>query len=317
MIVHAINGINFNNKQTALKIKVENCNINKRHIEKSIYDKGFNNISFGNNLIDDSLYDYLYKKSLLDHKHEIKELNPKNVEDYFHILGIPCSIKTGSLNADKMIAYGCYNTAEILRQINYILPAKIDIEEMDPKIVAACYYASNKINNHPVRTVVFNPLYDWNNHITQQISAKQAGFSTTDHFLHPFIHEFGHNVHFHKLYSKFGCMEPGQGYYHNPHVADIMNVLQMKLYDNDGNPVNNPYISTNVRNSMKASSKYGSTLLPETFAEEFTKAIINNTDLFSLRLKRHPFPINTNNETLNQVLYETWERLVADGQGLI
>ena len=56
---------------------------------------------------------------------------------------------------------------------------------------------------------------------------------------------------------------------------------------------------------------------PETFAEEFTREIVNNLEYFKLRLTRNPFPLAKNNPTLQQILYETWEGLIADGKGLI
>ena len=68
---------------------------------------------------------------------------------------------------------------------------------------------------------------------------------------------------------------------------------------------------------MKESSGYGSTLLPELFAEEFSRAVIKNLDPVHLTLKRNPFPITTTNKDFNSVLYETWEGLIDDGQGLI
>ena len=78
-----------------------------------------------------------------------------------------------------------------------------------------------------------------------------------------------------------------------------------------------PYITPEVREIMKQSSGYGSTLLPELFAEEFTNAVISNMDFMTLQMERNPFPIKNLSPELRQVLYETWEGLVGDGQGLI
>ena len=133
----------------------------------------------------------------------------------------------------------------------------------------------------------------------------------------PFLHEFAHNLHFHKLYKKFGCPAPNQGYIYNPKTEIILKYLNLPIKDKYGNPVKNPCISYEVRKQLNTSSEYGSSLLPETFAEEFTREIVNNLEYFKLRLTRNPFPLAKNNPTLQQILYETWEGLIADGKGLI
>mgnify|MGYP002857694182 CR=1 FL=1 len=308
------------NSRTSQK---ENTYTSNQKITQSLYKKGIGHISFGETLIQD----YLYDKSLDKHIHLAKDINPKDVEDYFYKLGVPCTIRQGSSKTQKVIAYCCFNAAEIFRQINHpsvVLPLKIDMEEMPalaPGLypIAGCYPGPVYEKGYPVRTVVFNSLYDWDNHMekSKEIQKLDGGFHSSGHFLQTFIHEFGHNVHNHHLYSKYGSPFPSEQYVYNPQVANILQALNMKIYDEKGNVVYNPYVPEQTRLVMKKSSGYGSTLLPETFAEEFARAIINCMNPMNLRLTKDPFPIMTANPELNAVLYETWEGLVADGKGYV
>ena len=294
---------------------------------RSIYDKGFYNVAFSGSLIDRYMNDkeeLLYQKTLPLHIHNAKEIDPSLVENYFNSLGIPCTIRDGSPKAQKVIAYCCFNAAEIFRQINMPLPTKIDMDEMESNTpgqfpIAGCYYSPAPYKNYPIRTVVFNTLYDWDNHMETSYEVnKQDNFHTSGHFLQTFLHEFGHNVHNHKLYSKFGCPYPNNlGYAYNPNMIVITSALNLPIYDESGNISPNPYVTEQVRNIIKQSSGYGSSLLPETFAEEFAKAILSCMNPTTLRLTRNPFPIQNLSPELRNVLYEVWEGLVADGQGIV
>lgn len=294
----------------------------KSAFERSIYDKGSYKLSFGETLIQD----YLYDKSLLLHEKSAMQLSPRTVEDYFNSQGIPCSLRLGSDKAQHVIGYCCMNAAEIFKQINHpsiVLPTRIDMEEIiDPDgsyPIAVCYYGPNPIKGYPIRTVTFNTVYDWDNHMenSKPRNIEDGGFHASGHFLETFLHEFGHSVHNHHLYSKFGCPFQNNIYPYNPNVKVIMDVLNMPVYDLKGNAIPNPYISQETREILKKSSGYGKTMLPETFAEEFARAIINCMNPMNLRLTRDPFPIITASPELNAVLYETWEGLVADGQGYV
>ena len=255
------------------------------------------------------LFDYLNDSTLVLHQLEAQRLDldllNKLFNEQFHI---PFNLSGVSEAAAKVIGYCCYHTAMIFRQIKQPLPTMIGIEKVAQEpgnglAIARCYW-SNGV--YPIRAVTFNSLYDWENAITNATSkSNEDGFHSSYHFLQTMIHEFAHNAHFHHLFSKFGSPDPAPGYSYNPN-------------DEKGNiKNNNPYISTYVRNTMKESSGYGSSLLPELFAEEFSRAIIKNLDPVHLTLKRNPFPITTTNKDLNSVLYETWEGLIDDGQGFI
>ena len=295
-------------------------NMNKPYsIEYSIYDKGSHKISFGENLIQD----YLYDKSLIKHIHEANDINPVYVEDYFNAMGIPCRFDRGSEKTRKVIAYCAFKTSEIFRQMNMVLPTQLGMESHEANSdgginIAVCYYLPGA--GIPIRTVNFNSLYDWDNHIERSKENNSNGFHSSGHFLQTFIHEYAHNVHYHHLYSKFGCpVANNLGYYYNPETMRILNALNMQVYDpKTGEPSKyNSYVTEDARKGMKQSSKYGSSLLPETFAEELARAVINCLDPISLQLTKNPFPIITASPNLNAVLYETWEGLVADGAGII
>ena len=140
----------------------------------------------------------------------------------------------------------------------------------------------------------------------------ELGFSSTPHFMTPFIHEFAHNLHFHKLFSKFGCHEKHPLYIHNPYVVDKLNLLNKPIQEL------NPYYGSYIRDLLsKDISVYANEKIPETFAEYYTKRVIENMDLLKLRLTANPFTNTKTNPTISQVLNETWEGLVGDGQGLL
>ena len=316
--ISRINSNNFSEKRIKEK-PILNTKIGAGTMPiRSIYNKSSYNIAFGENMVDE----YVYNKLLEKHIANAKILDPRNVEEYFYALGIPCDFRAGSDKARKVVAYCAFNAAEMLRQINMVLPVKITMGEMNaPEILAGCYYTPNPVKNFPIRTVEFNTEYDWDNHMEKamQFNKYKNGVFSSGHFIQTFLHEFGHNIHNHHLYSKFGCPFPNQGYYYNPNAAKILEVLNMPIYDPKTGEINfnNGYVTKEAREAMKTSSIYGSTLLPEVFAEEFARALINCMDYNSLRLKKNPLPIATANKNLNQVLYETWEGLVADNEGII
>lgn len=283
---------------------------NKPEVEKSIYSKGFSNVSFGINMVQD----YIYEKSLVKHRHLIDEINPREVENYCESLNVPCSIKKGrTLKDNQVIAYCIFNGMEIMRQLKMPLPARIDMQAFPNRTLAACYYIADAQKGFPIGTVVYNLNQDWARLLDTSLAEHKAKdkFHTTNHFLHTTIHEFGHNVHYDKLYRKFGSPTPDPRYVHNEGVYYILEKLNMKP---DGE---NPYITPKVRDIMKQSSGYGSSLLPELFAEEFANAVISNMDFMTLRMERNPFPIKNLSPEMLQVLSETWEGLIGDGQGLI
>ena len=153
---------------------------------KSIYDKDSYKISFGENLIDD----YIYNKSLVKHINAVKVLDPCLVEGYFQALGIPCDFRAGSDKARKVVAYCAFNAAEMLRQINMVLPAKITMGVMnDSNTLAGCYFLPDLNNNIPIRTVKFNTEYDWDNHMEKlrENNKKNGGHFSSGHFIQTFL----------------------------------------------------------------------------------------------------------------------------------
>lgn len=287
-------------------------------------------VSFGVNY---TKSDLIYRSSILYHKANIIKTTPSKVEEYFRQQGIPAFFQEGSDFARKMVAYCCYHTSEIFSQLHYIKPKQIgiaDFRRLNSDATGLCFYGPSmysRTETYPARAVLFNTfagdkksnvegkniVLDWENFFDISMENKKNNFLSSGHFLSPFIHEFAHSLHYHKIFSKFGVPFNDPAYIYNPNSQIILDKLNMKL-DNT-----NPYVSSSiVKNITQNISQYGAILLPETFAEAFTKAVLEHIDVFSLRLIENPFPMKNNgNNILNQVLYETFEGLVGDGAGLI
>lgn len=280
-------------------------------------------------------YDYFYGKALKIHKYNILKVQPINIERYFGNLGIEATFREGSEYARKFVAYCCYQTSEIFRQLNHALPIKIDLinfKKLGIDATGICNYGTiHTPKYYPIRTVAFNtfeagdfvqiknkkiPLI-WEHFEKIQEENYKQGFLSVNHFLSPFIHEFAHSLHYHKLFSKFGCPEQQQFYFYNPAVNNIMQKLKIPMIV-DGQMVKNPFVSTEIAKSLgRDISNYGASQLFESFAEAYTKDVISCIDLFNLRLTRNPFPTKNMSPEVHQVLSEIWEGLVGDGAGLI
>lgn len=278
---------------------------------------------------------YLYEKALNIHKANILKTQPANVERYFGTLGIEATFREGSEYARKFVSYCCYQASEIFRQLNHALPVKIDLmnfQKLNLNATGICNYGTlYKPKYYPIRTVLFNTFEEtkpilikdkkiplnWENFDKIQENSYNQGFLSVRHFLSPFIHEFAHSLHYHKLFSKFGCPEQQQFYFYNPAANNIMQKLKIPMII-DGKQVNNPFVSTEVTQLLSRDiSDYGATQLFESFAEAYTKDVISCMDLFNLRLTRNPFPTKNMSPEVHQVLSEIWEGLVGDGAGLI
>lgn len=279
--------------------------------------------------------DYLYSKSVLFHKANIYKTNPIAIEKYFDKLGIEATFREGSEYAKKFVSYCCYQAAEIFKQLHHTLPIKIDLTDfrkLNTEATGICNYGTiRQPKFYPIRSVIFNTFEEnkpvlinsqrtylnWENYDVLQKDNFERGFLSVKHFMSPFIHEFAHSLHYHKLFSKFGCPEPQPYYPVNPNANIILQKLNIPLMQN-GKLARNPFVSTDIINSLdKEISHYGATLLPETFAEAYTKDVISCMDLFNLRLTQNPFPTKNMTPEVNQVLNEIWEGLVGDGAGLI
>jgi len=315
---------------------------NNNHIKKTNYKKNQSNIRFGNNLINNYHTQKIIENALKFHKSEIMRVEPYKVEQYFERLGIPATFKDGNDYARKFVAYCCYHASKIFKQLGYAIPTKLKLMDMtmiDPNsrhTLGACYYRSYQyrpsifapVENFPIRTTVFNTfqnpatiyigkenrqvLLNWENMFELAKHDKEIGWSSSGHFLSTFIHEFAHNLHYHKLYSKYGAPEKTEMYAFNPSVDKIINALQRKI--GSFSSTVSPAIGTMIEKDV---SKYGASKLPETFAEAFTEEVLNNIDPFKLRLIKNPFPMKKDNDIITQVLHETFEGLVNDGKGLI
>jgi len=314
-------------------ISTYRCNTYKPAYKNTINNRkkaSYQTPSFGVNYTNTDL---IYKSSIALHQANIIRTNPARVEEYFRQQGIPAFFREGSDFARKMVAYCCYHTSEIFSQLHYKKPVQVgiaDFSRMNTDATGLCFYAPSTISQteaYPARAVLFNsfskfipynlngqmiPL-NWENFFLIAEDTKKRNFLSSGHFLSPFIHEFAHALHYDKLYSKYGVPFYDPHYRPNPNMQIVLDKLNLKL-DN-----NNPFVSGSIVNNIdKNVSHYGATSLPETFAEAFTKAVLENIDVFNLRLTQNPFPMKNNgNNILNQVLYEAFEGLVGDGAGLV
>lgn len=281
-------------------------------------------------------YNYLYRKSLALHNAYILRTNPLQVEQYFARMGIPAKFDEGTEYGRKFVAYGVFNAFEIFRQLHFKPPVSIKLIDFrkfnDPTILDAtgiatpAQFAVPQDKIYPPRSVFFNSFamnkpyfingqwkpYCWENFFEIMEYARANNLISTEHFLSPFVHEFAHTLHYDKIYSKFGSPFPHPEYAYNPKTNDLLAKLNLNLSGN--NPYVSHFITKNITDNI---SQYGTTNLFETFAEGFTKDILNNINLFTLRLERYPFDGTNNNQTIREVLYETFEGLVGDGTGQI
>ncbi len=274
---------------------------------------------------------YFHKKALSWNLGMIARTNPAAVENYFAQMGVWAGFNKGSGYANKFVSYCCLKAAEIFKQLNFILPPKIELEDfrnfnLDSGTTGVCFFRSGGDPRTPIRSVFFNSFAErakkmlrgkqveinWENFPLIAADAKDNNWLSSEHYLAPFIHEFAHNLHYHKLYSKYGCPEPNQGYVFNPAVDYLLNKLNEPIAQN------NPFVPTSLAIFINDNvGKYAASSLPETFAEIFTQKIVKNLDLFNLKLIRNPFENSSKNNTLDRILEEIWEGLIGDNQGLI
>lgn len=302
----------------------------RKTVQKSRENRNPPTFSFGAKF---AKTDLLYQSSIQYHKANIFKIDPFKIEEYFKQQGIPAFFREGSDFAKKMVAYCCYHTSEIFSQLHYKKPVQIGLtgfRRFGHNATGLCHYAPSTYSpteSYPAMSILFNSFVDnqpynldgktiplnWESFFDISMDSNKKHFLSSGHFLSPFIHEFAHSLHYHKIFSKFGAPFNNSDYVFNPTTQVILDKLNMKL------DTTNPYVSSSIiKNIDENISRYGATLLPEAFAEAFTKAVLQNLDIFSLRLTKNPFPMyNNGNKILNQVLYETFEGLVGDGAGLI
>jgi len=272
---------------------------------------------------------YFHQKALSWHQGMIAKTNPLDIEKYFAQFSIPATFREGTEYAKKFVSYCCCQASEIFRQMQFELPKKIDLINFkkinNNNATGCCYYLPNKADNYSIGTVLFNTFEEkifqkirnqnieinWENFPLIQANSKDTNFLSSEHFLSPFIHEFAHNLHYDILYKKIGCPELYQNQYRfDPRSMDIIKKLNLPLDEK------NPHVSTDVKIFIQNRiSKYGAKSLTETFAEGFTQNILDNMDIWKLRLVRNPFSIG--NKTINEILNEILEGAIDDKKGFI
>lgn len=302
--------------------------------------KNRSDVHFGAKPLTDAQTQKIIEKAIKFHKTNILGTDPRDIEEFFAKLGVSASFQDGSEYARKFIAYGCYQASKIFKQLGFVIPPKlrsIDMEMIEPNgknVLGACFFRScdfrptlfSAPEHFPIRTTVFNtfPRYNptqvgnktmnlcWENMFEIAEHNKNVGWSSSGHFLSTFIHEFAHNLHYHKIYSTFGAPDKCDLYEYNPKVNNILKALQRNIggFRSSVSPVYGLLIKRDI-------SRYGASKLPETFAEALTEEILSNIDPITLRLSENPFPMKKSNEILTQILHEIYEGLVNDGKGYI
>ena len=284
-----------------------------------------------------------YEASLDYHYANILNTDPYRIEQFFNKNGITAFFREGTEFGKRAVAYCCYHAANIFDQLHYPKPRAVGIADFrrisgSEDATGLSFYGSGQISPYeryyPL-TAIFNTFsankpivlnngkqvkLNWENFIDIMNHSRKTNFLSTRHFMSPFIHEFAHNLHYHKIFSKFGAPEPVAGYVYNPNVLnDVFYKMNENLYEKKKgtNYIANFMIDEIPKEIDKEISYYGSTSLPETFAEAFTKQVVQYLDPYSLRLTKNPFPMNGDNKLINNVLHETYEGLVGDGKGIL
>ena len=103
---------------------------------------------------------YFHKKALSWNLGMIARTNPAAVENYFAQMGVWAGFNKGSGYANKFVSYCCLKAAEIFKQLNFILPPKIELEDfrnfnLDSGTTGVCFFRSGGDPITPIRSVFF------------------------------------------------------------------------------------------------------------------------------------------------------------------
>lgn len=147
---------------------------------------------------------------------EIQQTDSLEISKRLAKKGIPTDF-----SGNKVIAWCCDKTVEILQQINkqfeqkLALPKGIYVEDFrnlnveDPCALATCNLWFSELRKNsteavPSRTLFFNSIHNWDN--INFISDNQYAVKhfSTGHFLYAFLHEFAHASHEDRLLSRLG-----------------------------------------------------------------------------------------------------------------
>jgi len=225
----------------------------------------------------------------------INSVNVGEVEKSFANKGI-----IADFNGNKVAAACSEMTARIFEKLGLPIPPKIgatkfnEYKELIPNsnCLGVCYTVAGTHDLSPPKTVFFNTNYMEN--IDQWNSVKDNSvydhYSSTDHFLGTFVHEFIHSAHFDNLYKKHGY-DSG---------IKIISKLRNAKIDNL-----KPFFVNHV-------SKYSSTNLLELVAESRSKDITMALDENGTGLLFNPFieAKRIHHSRLNEILKAAWNGVI-------
>ena len=178
------------------------------------------------------------------------------------------------------------------------------------------------------RSLFLNNAYNTTNAIDDVANKNyQNRWSSTDHFLHTYIHEWAHNIHIDILYRTFGydgmCPRArarynswyGAPYDPNPSVNGVQHLIQ--------NIFPKSYSDKEKEKIKKEISQYAAgTITPdgrkiggnpfEVVAEYMTKNIVETLDKNTLLPTRNPFANGNNNSNeVNEIISKAWRGIIT------
>jgi len=258
-----------------------------------------------------------YTKAFNYHLGEMMMTNVDATEKRLAQMGIDATFNTNNVLTNKILAYCVEKTAQIYQQLGLALPKKIDTlppEEMEGA-TAWCNWGTCNVAGKvfPIRSIAINEnipvgemLREWKDLDEVQADSYRKRHNSARHFLDTFVHEFAHNAHYDNLFAKYGCPEHTEEYTYRPETDNLFREIKA---------TKNPFANL-IREKI---STYGATSFFEAAAEDLTREILNpdNIDYMSLKLKSNPLPARNPDDTVASVVYEAWNGLVNDGEGLI
>lgn len=188
----------------------------------------------------------------------VKNIDVKRIEQNLKRFGV-----NADFEGNKIVAACSEKTAYFFREsgLFQLFPTKISIKDLDENTLGQCYKHTREIN--------FNRNYFGKNNQSIELNLKEISnradksksnqFQSSNNFLHAFIHEFGHSIHFANLTDK----------YHWNKTNEILAIMD--------------HIQLNSNAIIRAESEYATTdvneFVAENIARRFSLAVNSNLEL--------------------------------------
>lgn len=132
----------------------------------------------------------------------VKNIDVKRVEQNLRRWGVKADFK-----GNKIVAACSEKTAQFFREsgLFQLFPTKISLEDLNEDRLGQCYTRTREINfNSKYFGMTNKSVEEQLNEISsRQDYGKLTQFKSSDNFLHTFIHEFAHSIHFANLTDKY------------------------------------------------------------------------------------------------------------------